>query len=283
VVGGGCGCNDVCFLVDFLIGMPISFFFFYIVKHLRRRLEQKPQPLPSGGLLTARRFLQLGIALGGSPSSFASLHNLFQSAFLQGTEEDELPEFNRAFLKQVEIDQSYDDCPIYFWLHESIYADGPEHSPTQWAAQRSYDTIVAQDPSFDYRKTCALDSEDPVIFFGEMTFPWMVQDFGELRGVGLSRVAHEIANKTDWPSLYDTAQMQNILRSGKTQAAAAVYVDDMYVDFDCCRKLTTRGGPLEGVKVWITNDYQHSGLRDDGANIFKKIHGMATGKIRTPS
>jgi len=254
-----------------------------LVKKIVRRLEHEPQPLPSGGTLTARRLLQLGIALGGSPSSFASLHNLFQSAFLQGTEDDELPEFNRAFLKEIEMDQSYDDCPIYFWLHESIYADGPDFSPTQWAAQRSYDAIVAQDPSFDYRKTCALDSEEPVILFGEMTFPWMVEDFGELKGVGLSQVANEIANKADWPRLYDPAHMRAILESGKTKAAAAVYVDDMYVDFDCCRKLTTRGGPLEKVKVWISNDYQHSGLRDDGANIFKKIHGMATGKIRTPS
>lgn len=181
------------------------------------------------------------------------------------------------------MDQSYDDCPIYFWLHESIYADGPEFSPTQWAAHRSYESIAAEDPSFDYRKTCEPDSADPVLLFGEMTFPWMAEDFGELKGIGLSQVAHHIAHKADWPRLYDPEHMRQVLESEKTRAAAAVYVDDMYVDFDCCRKLTSRGGPLEKFKVWITNDYQHSGLRDDGANVFKKIHGMATGLIRTPS
>ena len=82
--------------------------------------------------MTARRFLQLGIALGGSPAAFASLHALFQSAFLEGTEDDEKPIFSRAFLKAIEIDQSYDDHPIYFWLHESIYADGKHYSPTRW-------------------------------------------------------------------------------------------------------------------------------------------------------
>jgi hypothetical protein len=35
--------------------------------------------------------------------------------------------------------------------------------------------------------------------------------------------------------------------------------------------------------MYITNDYQHSGLRDDGAKLFAKLHGMATGSIRTPS
>jgi hypothetical protein len=40
---------------------------------------------------------------------------------------------------------------------------------------------------------------------------------------------------------------------------------------------------LEKCKVWVTNDYQHSGLRDDGAMIFEKLYNMATGSIRTPS
>jgi hypothetical protein len=40
-------------------------------------------------------------------------------------------------------------------------------------------------------------------------------------------------------------------------------------------RVTARGGPLEKCKVWITNEYQHSGLRDDGARIFTKLLGMA--------
>lgn len=55
------------------------------------------------------------------------------------------------------------------------------------------------------------------------------------------------------------------------------------VDFDLAMKLVARGGPLEGVKVWITNEYQHSGLRDDGANIVCKLVSMAKGTIHVPS
>ena len=59
--------------------------------------------------------------------------------------------------------------------------------------------------------------------------------------------------------------------------------DDIYVDFDICMEVTGPGGPLEKTKVYITNDYQHSGLRDSGSQIFSKLHGMASGSVRTPS
>merc|ERR1712038_278655 len=60
----------------------------YLVKRIVRKLMKDPALLPSGGLLTPRRFLQLGISLGGSPSSFASLHSLFSSAFLSEDDDD---------------------------------------------------------------------------------------------------------------------------------------------------------------------------------------------------
>ena len=86
--------------------------------------------------------------------------------------------------------------------------------------------------------------------------------------------------------IYDADHMRKVLAddgTGVSKAAAAIYYDDMYVDFDACMKVTQRGGPLEKCKVWITNTYQHSGLRDDGANIFNKILGMAKGSDGTPS
>jgi hypothetical protein len=262
-----------------------------LVKTIVRTLLQHPQALPCGGTLTARRFLQLGLALGGSPSSFARLHALVQSAFLQDTDTTTAtPIFSRAFLKAMESEQSFDDAPIYFWLHESIYADGDQFAPTAWSAHRAWEALVQAEPHvWDYNVTSAQDCPNPVLWFGEMTFPWMADDYGELKGYGLQMVAQTLASKTDWPSLYNPTQIRQSLSSSSmssstgTRAAAAVYVDDMFVDFDICHTLTSRDGPLQHCKVWITNDYQHSGLRDDGAAIFTKLHGMATGSIRTPS
>jgi len=87
-----------------------------IIQHLLSQDDSNPIKLPSGGTLTARRFLQLGLALGGSPgSSFASLHAIINSAFL----DDDDDELSAAFLKRIDYEQSFDDAPLYFLLHES--------------------------------------------------------------------------------------------------------------------------------------------------------------------
>ena len=225
-----------------------------LIKKIVRRLLDKPETLPSGGTLTARRFLQLGMGLGGSPSSFASLHNLFSSAFLQPDE----TEFTRAFLKALDSEQPFDDHPIYYWLHESIYADGPSKSPTSWSAHRAYEAKAKAHPEFNYLETSQSDSDDiPVLFFGEMVFPWMTEDFKELGGIGATALAKSLASKDDWGSLYDAAHMRMVLGDGRSRAAAAVYYDDLYVDFNCSMRVAARGGPLEKCKVYVTNDYQH--------------------------
>jgi len=108
-----------------------------------------PIKLPSGGILTARRFLQLGLALGGSPGvSFNNLHGIINSAFV----DEDSDELSNAFLKRIDYEQSFDDAPLYFLLHESIYADG-DGVATQWAAHRSYESHVQSNAEFDYRLT----------------------------------------------------------------------------------------------------------------------------------
>jgi pimeloyl-ACP methyl ester carboxylesterase len=251
-----------------------------LVKQLVRALLAKPVPLPSGGVLTARRLLQLGLSLGGSPSAFASLHALLQSAVVaMPSNDDDSIIWNRAFLKRVEVEQSFDDHPIYYWLHESIYADGQR--ATRWSAHRQYEELKAAEPDvWDYQRTCRENSVNPVLFFGEMVFPWMSEDYGELQGMGL--VAEALAQKADWKPLYNMDRVKQVLTSTQqTRLAASVYYDDMYVDFKACEIMLQ--GPLSRGKAWITNEYQHSGLRDDGATMFNKLYGMAKGTIRTPS
>ncbi len=258
-----------------------------LVKRIVQHLLKIPAALPSGGQVTARRFLQLGLGLGGTPSNFASLHALLSSAFLDVERDDDDLELTRAFLKQIDVQQSFDDHPIYYWLHESIYADGPNNSPTNWAAHRAYEEVIEGLPDFDYKITSQqVESVDqPTLFFGEMVFPWMAEgDYAELSGTGMRLLANALASKSDWPPLFDRDHMRRVLQDGSiSRAAAAVYYDDLYVDFNACMKVAARGGPLEHCKCWITNEYQHSGLRDNGAAMFAKLWGMATGSIRIPS
>lgn len=253
-----------------------------LVKRIVQRLMNRPERLPSGGLLTARRFLQLGLSLGGSPSAFASLHNCLSTAFVSSNEDV----FSRSFLKSIDSTQPFDDHPIYFLLHESIYADGGRHSnPTSWAAHQVYQKMIQTTHDFNYEVTSKLDRDDVMtLFFGEVVFPWMCEgDYAELSKFGMRALANALADKNDWGQLYNTDHIKKALsmESGKSKAAAAVYYDDMYVDFDASMKVIKVLD--ENIKVWITNDYQHSGLRDDGAFIIAKLMGMVKGGVGTPA
>ncbi|KAL7552724.1 hypothetical protein ACHAWF_015960 [Thalassiosira exigua] len=248
-----------------------------IVRHLLSREASDPVRLPSGGILTARRFLQLGLALGGSPgSSFANLHSIVSSAFL----DDDEP--SNMFLKGVDDAQSFDDAPLYFLLHESIYADGPASGATEWAAHSSYEQLASSAPEFDYRVTSSITHVGPTLFFGEMVFPWMAHgDYADLSGRGMRGLSEALATKSDWLPLYDATNARAARL--KSKGACATYFDDMYVDFDCSMKLLKRGGALDWVKPWVTNEHQHSGLRDDGASVVGKLASMAKGSVHVPS
>mmetsp|Transcript_20166 Transcript_20166/g.29958 ORF Transcript_20166/g.29958 Transcript_20166/m.29958 type:complete len:722 (+) Transcript_20166:85-2250(+) len=255
------------------------------VKKIVRKLlahENSADPiiLPSGGILTARRFLQVGLALGGSPgTSFANMHSVINSAFV----DEDSDEISNAFLKTIDYEQSFDDAPLYFLLHESIYADG--EGATQWAANQSYESHVEANSEFDYRVTSEEDNSNPTLFFGEMVFPFMAHgDYSELSNSGMRTLSEALAEKSDWLPLFDETNMRTALvHKKKSRAAAACYYDDMYVDFECAMKLVQRGCPLEGVKVYVTNEYQHSGLRDDGANIINKLAAMSKNRLHVPS
>eukprot|EP00802_Teleaulax_amphioxeia_P034446 Tamp_40894.p2 GENE.Tamp_40894~~Tamp_40894.p2 ORF type:complete len:125 (+),score=25.90 Tamp_40894:61-435(+) len=93
--------------------------------------------------------------------------------------------------------------------------------------------------------------------------------------------AEKLAAKNDWGMLYDLQQ----LRANKVPTAAAVYFDDIYVE----RALSEQTAALVGseggtrMKLWVTNEYQHSGIRDDGYRILDRLLGMLDGSVNLPS
>lgn len=57
--------------------------------------------------------------------------------------------------------------------------------------------------------------------------------------------------------------------------AAAVYYEDMYVNF----KLVMETAPqISGIRLWVTNEYMHSGLRDAGRQVLDHLLGLINGK-----
>ena len=91
-------------------------------------------------------------------------------------------------------------------------------------------------------------------FTGEMFFPWMFDEIASLRP--FRDAAHALAAREDHPALYDADR----LRRNEVPIAAAMYFDDMYVDFGYAQQ-TAREVPR--THLWVTNEYEHDGLRQD--------------------
>jgi len=220
------------------------------VRRLVDVLDGRDVRLPGGDRLTPRRFLSLGLVLGFS-DGFETLHHLLEQAFVSGG-----GEVAYGFLRAFEAAQSYDTNPIFSALHEACYAQG---FATRWSAAR----VLAEHPEFDPGR-----ANGPVLFTGEMIFPWMFEEIGALRP--LREAAELLAEKDDWPKLYDPTRL---VRNG-VPAAAAIYVDDMYVDRGFSE---TSAAAIRGLSAWVTDAHLHNGLRADGeavlGELFRRLDG----------
>lgn len=242
-----------------------------IVTHLVE-LGEKGVALPGGGRLTARRFMSLGLMLGAG-DGIETLHWLVEDAFVEvlGSKGD--LQLDMRFLHQVEASQSFDTNPIYWMLHEAIYCDGPRSGASRWAAARVLNEPEFCD-AFDFHANLAIPDK-PLFFTGEMVFPWFADDFGRL--AHFREAAEILATKTDWSYLYD----HDRLRNTSVPVAAAVYYDDMYVEREFSEEVATLLGP--NCRMWVTNEFQHSGVRDDGSRILDTLIKMSRGVVQIPS
>jgi hypothetical protein len=111
---------------------------------------------------------------------------------------------------------------------------------------------------------------DPLLFTGEMFFPWMFEEIGALRP--FRGAAELLASYDDWPPLYDLDR----LARNEVPVLAAVYFDDMYVDAGLQLETAARVG---GVRAWVTNEYEHDGLRADGPRVLGRLMDMRAGRV----
>lgn len=219
-----------------------------IVEHLR---ENKTL-LPTGEVLTPRRFLQLGLLFGFNLSghSMNTIHYLLEEAFVS-SRKGSGKQLSQTFLTQVERMSGFGTNPIYALLHESIYCQG---KASLWSASKVLD-------EFDEFKS----NNDVQFFTGEMIYPWLFDDYAQLKP--LKEVAASLANFESWPRLYD----RDILCQNSVPVAAAIYYNDMYVDKVFSEQTAEA---IRGCKVWITNEYEHDGLRQDGERILDRLLDM---------
>jgi hypothetical protein len=101
-----------------------------------------------------------------------------------------------------------------------------------------------------------------------MIYPWMFENDPVL--APLAEVAEIMAQRDSWPLLYDAGR----LRANVVPAAAAVYVDDMYVPLEFSVP-TARA--IRGLRPWITNEYEHDGLRASNGKVLDRLIAMVRG------
>ena len=221
-------------------------------REIARYLASHQVITPDGGQLTVPAFQCLGRTLGMSTGS-DSLHYLLEDAFTGGVLSD-------AFLSQVAAELSFAQAPLYALVHEACYAQG---AATRWAADR----VQADFPEFD--PAAAVDGDIPLLFTGEMIYPWMFGTDPVLRP--LRDVAEELAAREDWPRLYDPER----LAASQVPVAAAVYLEDMYVPAQF--SLAT-ARDIRGLRPWVTNEYQHDGLRVSNGAVLGRLIALARGQ-----
>lgn len=209
--------------------------------------------LPGGGRLSPRRFQQLGGAFGAS-DGFERVHYLLEGAFVEGPGGREL---SYGFRRGFEEWFSFETNPIYALLHEAEYCQG---AASRWSAER----VRADFPEFDAAPG------RPVLFTGEMIYPWMFEEYEYLRP--LREAAEILAAHEEWPPLYDL----EVLRANAVPCAAAIYYDDMYVERAYSEEAAAT---IRGLRAWVTNEYEHNALRADGERLLDRLLGMLRGEV----
>lgn len=93
----------------------------------------------------------------------------------------------------------------------------------------------------------------------------MLDDYSEL--IKLKTVGNAVASYSDWPALYDEKQ----LAKNEVPVYAAVYLDDMYVDYNFSMETA---GKIKGTKVFVTNAMYHDAVRSKMEDVTKNLFAL---------
>ncbi len=219
-----------------------------LCQNIANHLLEHEEYLPNGQRFTVEQFQQIGINFGVS-DTFLPTYYWLESALI---EVNGKPQLRYEFLSDMLAQQNFQTNPIYAILHESIYC---QNFASDWSAHR----VRQSHQAFNYEKGKSF------YFTGEMVFPWMFDQYVNLKP--LKEAAELLAIKNDWSPLYDESQ----LKENKVPVSCAVYADDMFVEMDISRETLSL---MPNSKAWITNEYEHNGLRADGERILDTLIAM---------
>ncbi|KIX03747.1 uncharacterized protein Z518_07300 [Rhinocladiella mackenziei CBS 650.93] len=205
--------------------------------------------LPSGDALTVNRFLEMGLFFGFH-GGLDQVHHIV----LRAVNDIELFGYlTRPTLSEIENMSWFNNQPLYALLHGSVYA---QKNAPNWV----FDRISKEFP--DFRSGL---HPDGTLFTGEMVFRSAFENYGELKSLGAA--AELLEKNTEWPPLYDLEQLQR----NEVPVYAAIFVDDMYVDFEFSRETAAM---VRGCKSFITNSLYHDAIRSRCEELLKRLFAL---------
>ncbi|KAF1938051.1 alpha/beta-hydrolase [Clathrospora elynae] len=222
-----------------------------IIKLLSRFGDETVRVQGGEGYLSARRFMQLGIYFG-KHGGFDEVHALVLRA---DTDLSQFGHLTRPTVLALEGAQSWDTNVIYALLHEPLYCQG---AASNWSAER----LLSRFPEFSLDN---VNTDAPVYFTGEMIYPFMFDCYPELKK--LKTVGGLLAQEKDWPALYDVEQ----LKKNEVPTYAAVYLDDMYVDFELSMEMARM---IKECKPFVTNMMYHNGISAKTDEVLKQMFSL---------
>lgn len=194
--------------------------------------------LPNGDKVSPERWRTVGIRLGMQGGSM-QLHNLL-----------DLDPLSPAFQHDLDSALPFGGRnPLYAILHESSYADGVS---TRWAADRTMPQIV---------------KDDATLLGGEHIHRSLFTENSQLAPL---REAADLIAQHEWNQLY----FPEAIKRADVPVAAIAYFDDAYVPLQYSletARLLQRG------HVWVTNEYEHNGLRQD-ARVIERLIDLLKGR-----
>ena len=229
------------------------------IREVAAHLRGTEEFLPTGERLSTERFRMIGMSLGMQTATDL-LHYLLEGPWTRVRGERRL---SSDFLAQVGAEVAI--APMYGVLQEAIYACATPAlagTATAWSADRLAEEI----PGFA-KDADPLDRSEPYHLTGEHM---MRRIFDEDPGLApLAGTSDLLASRSDWPAVYDPER----LAENTVPLAAAVYYDDMFVP----RELSLdTAAQIRGARVWVTNEYQHDGVRASSGKVLDHLLALVT-------
>lgn len=238
------------------------------VRQILQYLQLNNVKLPDGGDLSVERFQQLGINFGGHGGT-DQVHSIVSALSNDLTT---YRTFSYTSLSMVQSLVSFGTNILYALLQEAIYCDGFNHDtfPSNWAAERA--KHLPENRSFIYENS----SDREVFFTTEMVFPSMFSDYSQLRP--FKNLANALHSCTKWPKLYNP-NVLSLKDFTMVPIVGAIYVNDLYVDYDLTTKVLKKLFKGNNFRAYITNEFFHNGYKKDPERVMGMLFNLLDQEI----